>query len=173
MRFRAVAESGGRVVVRWAWEFGDGSMPVDGYAEATHAYAAGGDYLVALTVTDDRGVRGTYSEIVHVEVPAFVDPSWRLYLDGTPRVEGSVGNSAEFVLRQVVVRVCFYDAYGVRLDDVDVEIADLACHERARFVAEVTEFAPLVFLATVEIQSFVAECSVNSRPTREGGRPLV
>jgi len=55
-------------VTGWTWDFGDGSAPVTG-ASATHAYGAGGDYTVTLTVTDDRGGEASISRDVTVQAP--------------------------------------------------------------------------------------------------------
>jgi PKD repeat protein len=52
----ASAGSGGTAVATYTWNFGDGSQPVSTHsATYTHAYAAGGVYTVALSVTDTDG----------------------------------------------------------------------------------------------------------------------
>lgn len=55
-------------VTQWTWDFGDGSAPVTG-ATASHTYAAGGDYTVTLTVTDDRGGEASTSQDTTVTPP--------------------------------------------------------------------------------------------------------
>jgi trimeric autotransporter adhesin len=55
-------------VTGWTWDFGDGSAPATGQT-ATHAYGAGGEYTVTLTVTDDRGGEATTSQGVTVQAP--------------------------------------------------------------------------------------------------------
>jgi PKD repeat protein len=59
------------VIVRWDWDFGDGSRGTG--AQVSHTYARGGSYSVVLTVTDDRGLRATATQVVAVETP--VNPS--------------------------------------------------------------------------------------------------
>jgi PKD repeat protein len=51
-----------------AWEFGDAATA--GTPNATHAYAAAGDFQVTLTVTDDDGAEGTVTKSVSVTQPA-------------------------------------------------------------------------------------------------------
>lgn len=48
------ADADGRVV-RYGWEFGDGTVLRDGGPAPRHVYAAPGTYQVRLTVTDDEG----------------------------------------------------------------------------------------------------------------------
>ncbi len=47
---------GGDSVVRWSWDFGDGSTAVTTTPKTTHTYAAVGSYAVSLVVTDSRGL---------------------------------------------------------------------------------------------------------------------
>jgi len=51
-------------VVRYDWAFGDGSTGAG--ARSGHRYAAPGQYVVRLTVTDDRGARATRTVTVTV-----------------------------------------------------------------------------------------------------------
>ena len=46
-------------IVRWDWDFGDGSVLVDAGAIPTHVYQAPGTYYATLKVTDDDGATGT------------------------------------------------------------------------------------------------------------------
>lgn len=158
VRFWAIPLSGQRTLVEGKWEFGDSSPSQAGLHDVVHVFAAAGDFRVTLTVVDDRGVRGTVTETVRVESPAFVDPSWRLVLGYPPEVTGVVGNRSTFSLRSVIVRVRFYDAGRVRVEERRVEISDLAAGERARFAVKATLFPSHVFSATAEIESFVAAC---------------
>jgi PKD repeat protein len=43
------------IIVRYDWEFGDGTTLGDAGPAPSHTYAAAGDYTVILTVTDDMG----------------------------------------------------------------------------------------------------------------------
>jgi hypothetical protein len=43
------------VVARYDWDFGDGTVLADGGAAATHTYAALGDYVATVTLTDSAG----------------------------------------------------------------------------------------------------------------------
>ena len=45
---------GASEIVAWSWDFGDGTTGTG--AEATHAYAAAGNWVTTLTVTDDQGL---------------------------------------------------------------------------------------------------------------------
>lgn len=53
------------IIEGYLWDFGDGS-PASTLANPTHAYAAVGDYTVALTVTDNDGATATTSATVSV-----------------------------------------------------------------------------------------------------------
>lgn len=55
-------------LVAHSWDFGDGSPPSTA-ASPDHAYANYGRYTVALTVTDDGGLSGTYAKLVRVPSP--------------------------------------------------------------------------------------------------------
>ncbi|MGH1525255.1 PKD domain-containing protein [Leifsonia sp. L25] len=51
-------------VAGYAWDFGDGATATT--ATASHTYAAGGTYTIALTVTDNQGAKNTTSAQVTV-----------------------------------------------------------------------------------------------------------
>ncbi|OUE27402.1 PKD domain-containing protein [Clavibacter michiganensis] len=55
-------------VASYAWAFGDGTTGAG--RTTTHAYAAGGSFTVALTVTDDKGLATTTTSQVTVQAPA-------------------------------------------------------------------------------------------------------
>jgi PKD repeat protein len=63
-------------VIGWEWDFGDGSSSTQ--RNPTHAYAEQGDYRVRLTVTDNRGGRGSSSRDISVEEPVNVPPTANL-----------------------------------------------------------------------------------------------
>lgn len=57
----------GRTIVRYTWDFGDGSpLVTSGVAIASHVYGANRTYTVTLTVTDDIGRTNTISRTVTV-----------------------------------------------------------------------------------------------------------
>jgi hypothetical protein len=149
----------GQDIVRAVWDFGDGTPPVEALGVANHRYEGAGSYAVVLTVTDRRGVAGTATKWMVADLAAFVDPTWTLTLGYPPTVSGVVGNRSDVRLDQVVVRARFYDADGVRLGDGRSVIDDLEPGEHARFEIETREFAPRVFYASVDVESFVAACS--------------
>ncbi len=155
----------GQSIVRAIWDFGDGTPQQEGVGPIGHLFAATGSYPVALTVTDRRGVSGTATRFVDVEPAAFVDPTWQLTLGSPPSVSGTVGNRAAVALREVVIRVRFYDPDGVRLADERLTIRDLEPRERARFNVAATASESRVFYASVGIESFVAACAMGERPS--------
>ncbi len=156
--FAALSQGDGPgAVARAVWEFGDGTGS-EGTGPIMHRFPAPGPYAVALTVTDRRGVSGTDTQWLNVELAAFVDPTWTLTLGYPPTVSGTVGNRSSVRLDEAVVRAKFYDVDGVRVGDEHVVIPDLEPGERARFEIKAREFASRVFYASVEIESFVSAC---------------
>jgi uncharacterized protein (TIGR03382 family) len=66
------SEDADGTIVSYAWDFGDGAR---GEGEsATHAYVSEGAYTVKLTVTDDKGARGTASISVLVATALVTPP---------------------------------------------------------------------------------------------------
>lgn len=51
-------------VVRWLWEFGDGSSSIE--QNPTHQYQVDGEYEMKLTVWDDEGAKDTISRTIRV-----------------------------------------------------------------------------------------------------------
>jgi chitodextrinase len=56
-------------IVSWQWDFGDGTEPVSGQ-QVSHTYGADNDYTVTLTVTDNEGNTGTYTDTVYAYAPS-------------------------------------------------------------------------------------------------------
>ena len=54
-RFDASASTDDGTIVKWVWEFGDGSKDSSSGKVATHRFAAPGSFDVTLWITDDRG----------------------------------------------------------------------------------------------------------------------
>lgn len=62
--FDASASTDDGTIVSYTWSFGDGTT---GSGKVTsHAFAVAGEYVVTLTVTDDRGLAGSTSQTVRV-----------------------------------------------------------------------------------------------------------
>lgn len=148
----------GHSIEEFVWEFGDGAPPVDTYGDAYHRFDEEKVYHVTLTVTDSRGVSGTVTKEVSVAMAAFVHSTWQLTLGWPVRLTGIVENRYSERLRSVVIRVKFYDADGIRLTDGTTEVADMDPGEKAAFEVTAEEFSTRIFHATVEIESFHAEC---------------
>ena len=55
-------------IVRYDWDFGDGSIANDAGATPTNVYATGGKYIARLTVTDDSGETDTDITVVNVGI---------------------------------------------------------------------------------------------------------
>lgn len=70
VNFNAVASTAapGRRIVRYDWDFGDGTPAATG-VQTSHTYPNVGTYVVTLTVTDDLGRRNTVSQSVPVDLP--------------------------------------------------------------------------------------------------------
>lgn len=54
------------VIENYAWDFGDGSSSAGASPVVEHSYAVDGEYLVILTVEDDRGATGQASSTITV-----------------------------------------------------------------------------------------------------------
>lgn len=153
----------GHWIEQMIWEFDDGTLPTPGW-DMPHRFDEPGIYLVTLTVTDSRGVSGTVTQEVVVEMPVIVQPNWQLTLGFPPTVTGVIQSRYDERLESVVIRAKFYDADGVRLTDERVGIEDLEPGERAAFEIRAQEFQSRIFHATVEIESYHADCGMRVFP---------
>lgn len=68
----ASADSDG-TISSYAWNFGDGATATG--VTTSHAYETPGNYLVTLTVTDDRGATATATRVVAAALPANQNPT--------------------------------------------------------------------------------------------------
>jgi hypothetical protein len=141
------------------WEFGDGSLPVESTWDVVHRFGEERVHEVTLTVTDSRGVSSYVTKDVPIAMAAFVHSTWTLTLGFPPTVSGVVENRFTERLSEVVVRAKFYDADGVRLTDGRFVVRDLDSGEQAAFEVRAEEFLARIFHATVDVESFQADCS--------------
>ncbi|MCK5247884.1 PKD domain-containing protein [Candidatus Bipolaricaulota bacterium] len=147
----------GHWIESMVWEFDDGTPP-DAAWDAWHRFEESETYHVTLTVTDSRGVSGTVTKEVPVFLVAEIYPNWHFTLGWPIRITGIVANRAEVRLNSVVVRAKFYDVDGVRLTDGTVTLTDMEPGEKVAFTVDAAEYSARIFHATVEIDSFVADC---------------
>jgi PKD repeat protein len=83
-------------IASYAWNFGDGQNATG--ATTTHTYGSAGNYLVTLTVTDNRGGTATTTRIVEATVPANENPNASFTASGsglTVNVNGSASTDAD------------------------------------------------------------------------------
>ena len=80
--FSAAGSTDDGTIEKYAWDFGDGET-AEG-VEVSHTYAAGGEYTVVLTVTDNFGNTGTAS----VEIA--VEPAGTRFKRGDTNADGTV-----------------------------------------------------------------------------------
>jgi PKD repeat protein len=71
--FTDLSNDGDGTVVGFHWDFGDGAVAAT--QNPSHAFASAGTYVVALTVTDDLGATGTFSQPVTVTAPQTAAPT--------------------------------------------------------------------------------------------------
>ena len=97
-RFSDGSSDSDGTVVGWRWNFGDGSSSTD--RNPSHAYGAGGEYTVTLTVTDNVGSQGSASKRLAAGPPANLPPTATFsstctgfdcgFTDGSTDSDGSV-----------------------------------------------------------------------------------
>ena len=147
----------GRWIVSMQWEFDDETSTETTW-DTLHRFDEEDVYHVTLTVTDSRGMSGTITKEVPVVMVAEIYPNWQFTLGWPIRVTGIVANRADVRLNSVVVKAKFYDVNGVRMTDGTVTLYDLEPGEKVAYTVDAAEYAASIFHATVEIDSFVADC---------------
>ncbi len=147
----------GHWIESMVWEFDDGAAP-DPSWNAWHRFEEADTYHVTLTVTDSRGVSGTVTKEVRVFLVAEIYPNWQFTLGWPVRITGIVANRADVRLSSVVIKAKFYDVDGVRMTDGTVTLTDMEPDEKVAFTVDASEYSARIFHATVEIDSFVADC---------------
>ena len=150
-------EVGGHWIVSMRWEFDDGT-PSESSWDALHRFEEEDVYHVTLTVTDSRGISGTVTKEVPVVLAAEIYPNWHFTLGWPIRVTGIVANRADIRLDSVVVKAKFYDVNGIRISDGTITLYDLEPGEKAAYTVDAAEYSASIFHATVEVDSFVADC---------------
>jgi PKD repeat protein len=104
-------------IVRYDWDFGDGTTAADAGPAPTHVYAATGQYTVNLTVIDDAGDTGRASASVAIteRAPAATDGetqynSYCASCHGDPWVAPAVDSALTGAHRVTGARACSIEA---------------------------------------------------------------
>ena len=80
-------------ITAWDWDFGDGNSST--VQNPSHTYAAGADYPISLTVTDNDGATSFTSTLIHVSAPPVViDQFAQADLPSAGTVSGSYTQTA-------------------------------------------------------------------------------
>ncbi len=89
---RSATPSPAPAIVRYDWDFGDGSLvlAVQSDPKANHAYASPGHYVVRLTVTDSAGKKAAVTRGVDVSSPSCDVAPWSVEQIGAPLFAGNV-----------------------------------------------------------------------------------
>jgi len=103
-------------IVRYDWDFGDGTTAADAGPTPTHVYAATGQYTVALTVTDDAGDTGSAASSATITERAAATDGETQYnsycasCHGEPWMEPAVDSALAGAHRVTGARACSIDA---------------------------------------------------------------
>ncbi len=79
-------------IVRYDWNFGDGTTALDGGPTPSHTYQSNGGFTVTLTVTDDAGATASDSTSANIGAAANQAPT----ADANGPYNGTVGSSVQF-----------------------------------------------------------------------------
>jgi len=160
-------------VVGFAWDFGDGAT--DAGVSVTHVYAQDGTYTARVTVTDNDGLTGTRTFVVHVTNVApvigaladasvsvgasysatgsFADPGADTWVASVDFGDGSPTTPAVLDVRNFTINHT-YAAAGVYT--VTVQISDGTATSLSTHTVTVTEPAPMLGQALPLIDQLVA-----------------
>ena len=103
-------------IVRYDWDFGDGTNATDAGPAPTHAYSAAGQYAVSLTVTDDAGGTGSAASSATITERAAVTDGEMQYdsycasCHGDPWIEPAVDAALAGAHRVAGARSCSIEA---------------------------------------------------------------
>ncbi|MGQ0534662.1 MAG: PKD domain-containing protein [Methanobacteriota archaeon] len=122
LSFEAAASDPDGDPLTFAWEFGDGEK-ADG-SSVTHAYARGGRYVVALTVTDDDGATATASKALSINLKKSFSGQASAT---TPSIDHAVAVDAAV---RLVATVTWDATAGV--NDLDLRVLDSQGNEVAQ-----------------------------------------
>ena len=90
-------------IASYDWDFGDGTIELDAGATPSHSYVTAGDFLVALTVTDDDGETGDVAILVTTNLPPNEVPTAAFTFDCTG-VSCAFDGSGSFEPNGTIVR---------------------------------------------------------------------
>lgn len=131
--FLAAAYDPDGEIVRYVWEFGDGSTQ-ESKALVFHTYRRPGTYQARLIVTDDKGATGIKTKAITVTQPPLQILGWELKKDMLLAfVEGQARNVSGRTLAYAEVRAHFYNAARERIGEFFDSVTALRPGETWRF----------------------------------------
>jgi len=86
-------------IVSYDWDFGDGTVLMDGGPTPSHTYTVAGTYNVVLTVTDDDGLSDSDSATATISEPSAEGDAFVVFVNAPNSPSTNVGNGLDRIVR--------------------------------------------------------------------------